>query len=61
MTYHFLEDGSIASGAEFIAMVRANLAYLDPDDPAREEQEELLNDLLEDERAAQNLSEMVGR
>lgn len=59
-TYHFTEDGSVITGAELLTMIRENLAYLDADDPAREEQEDLLRDLLEDDEAAQNLSEMVG-
>lgn len=58
-TYHFTEDGSVVTGAELLTMIRDNLAYLDRDGPAREEQEDLLRDLLEDEETAQNLSDMV--
>lgn len=60
-TYHFTEDDTVVSGAEFLTMICANLAYLDRDDPAREEQEDLLRDLLEDDEPAQNLSDMVDR
>ncbi len=59
-TYHFTEDGSVVTGAELLTMICANLAYLDHDDPAREDQEDLLRDLLEDDETAQNLSDMVG-
>ena len=48
MTYHWMEDGTTVSTTEFAAACKAALDYLSPDDPERENQIGMLNDLTND-------------
>lgn len=49
MTSYWTEDGAALSREEMLAAVMENLDWLDKDDPAYAEQEELLRELLEEE------------
>ena len=48
MCYHWMEDGSVISSRELAERIRSTLAYLDPSDPEREIQKDLLRDLSEE-------------
>lgn len=49
MKWYWLDDGSAVSEAELLEMVRKNLEYLEPGDPARADVEALYAGLTEGE------------
>ena len=45
MTYYFDDTGNAISQTELISLIKSNLEYLEPTDPAYQEQTDLLNDI----------------